>query len=69
MQAAAMAYQKPNAFVSIRIPSVEIRRKLQEVQDGMLARERRMKSNLVPLEKLHITLMVLRLEEGEAIER
>ena len=60
---------RPNAFVSVRIPSVQIREKLKEVQDAMLSCERKLKSTFVPLEKLHLTLMVLRLEDTEMVEK
>ena len=59
----------PNAFVSVRIPSMEIHDKLKEIQGSMLATDERARHVLVPLNKLHLTLMVLRLEEEEDIKR
>lgn len=59
----------PNAFVSVRIPSLKIRDKVKEVQHAMLLSDKKLKSALVPLEKLHLTLMVLRLEGEEEVER
>ncbi len=59
----------PNAFVSVRIPSPQISEKIGEVQKGMLLSDKKLKSALVSLDKLHLTLMVLRLEGEEAVER
>ena len=59
----------PNAFVSVRIPSAEIRGKMKEIQDAMLEKEKKVKSTLVSLDKLHITLMVLRIDGEEPLER
>ena len=51
----------PNAFVAVRIPSVDIRRKIEEVQEALLAQDKRLKPTFVSSAKNHITLMVMRL--------
>ena len=55
----------PNAFVSIRIPSAEIRDKLGEIQRAMVAYDKTLQSTLVSLDKLHLTLIILRLDSEE----
>ena len=55
----------PNAFVSIRIPSAEIRDKLGKIQRAMVAYDKTLQSTLVSLDKLHLTLFVLRLDSEE----
>lgn len=59
----------PNAFVSVRISSAEICSRLRAVQDGMITANERLSKVLVPIEKSHITLMVLRVDSDEDIER
>ena len=59
----------PNAFVSVRIPSTEIRTKLGEVQQAMVAHDKMLQFTLVSLDKLHLTLFVLRLDSEEEIKR
>lgn len=59
---------QPNAFVSVRIPSSEIRGKLEEIQTAMLAKDNRLKRTFVPLPKNHITLMVLRLNHEDSAD-
>ena len=58
----------PNAFVSIRVRSSTIRMKMEEVQAAMGAKEPKVAASLVPLEKLHVTLMVVNLRDKEQIE-
>jgi len=59
----------PNAFVSVRIPSAEIRDKLEEIQEAIVARDNKLQSTLVSLDKLHLTLFVIRLESEAEVER
>ena len=59
----------PNAFVSVRVPSWRVKSKLQEVQDAMVEIEPCLKSCLVSLDKLHVTMMVLRLNDEEETEK
>ena len=59
----------PNAFVSIRIPSAEIRDKLGEIQRAMVAYDKTLQSTLVSLDTLHLTLFVLRLDSEDEIKR
>ena len=57
--------QHPDAFVAIRIPSPQIRSSLESIQSSMTAAESRLGAAMVSLDKLHLTLMVLRLGEVE----
>ena len=59
----------PNAFVSVRIPSAEIRDKLGEIQEAMVAHDKKLQSTLVSLDRLHLTLFVIRLEGEAEVER
>ena len=60
---------KPNAFVSIRVPSQHIRDEIIACQEAMVEVEPALASTMVSLEKLHLTLMVMRLETEEQVER
>ena len=59
----------PNAFVSVRILSPEIRQKMEEVQQKMLERDKNLTSTFVSLMKSHLTLMVFRLNTEDEIEK
>ena len=59
----------PNAFVAVRIPSANIATKVKEVQETLLAKDKRLQSTFVPAGKNHITLMVMRLNDPEEIEK
>ena len=59
----------PNAFVGVRIPSDEIRAKIEEVQQMLLTKDQRLQPTFVATGKNHITLMVMRLDGQEEIER
>lgn len=59
----------PNAFVSLRISSPSIHRSLQAVQEGMVGKDEAVRSALTSLDKLHITLSVIRLENEDDQER
>ncbi len=56
---------KPNAFVSIRISSSVVRESVARVQQIMLHRDSKLKSTFVSIDKLHLTLLVLRLVNKE----
>ena len=60
---------RPNAFVSIRISSPEIRANVERVQQEMQHMDRQLRSAMFPLDKLHLTLMVLKLDNCEKEER
>ena len=61
----------PNAFVAVRIASPDIRAKVEQVQEGLLAKDERLKATLVTPTRNHITLMVTRLnhKDTEEIEK
>ncbi len=60
---------KPNAFVSIRVPSPLIKEQLQACQDEMVRVYPSLRCSMVSLEKLHLTLMVLKLGSREDEEK
>ncbi len=60
---------QPNSFVAVQISSSIIRQKLEEVQDAIVKYDNHLKKVLTSLKKLHITLMVIRMETDEDIER
>ena len=60
---------RPNAFVSIRVSSPDVRAGIEKIQQEMVGKDRRLQSAMVSLDKLHLTLMVLRLESKEEEER
>ena len=59
----------PNAFVSLRILSPSIRGGLETVQKAMVERDKTVQPALTSLDKLHITLSVICLENIEEQER
>ena len=59
----------PNAFVSVRILSPVIREGLAVVQEGMVEKDEEVRTVLTSLDKLHITLSVVRLESDDDQER
>ena len=68
-KAKATKRPSPNAFVSLRIRSPSIRRGLEEVQNSMVEKDKDVKSVLTSLDKLHVTLSIIRLESREEEER
>ena len=64
------AHRTYDTFVSIRIPSPDIRAKVKEVQEVMSAKDRKLRSFHDPAEKNHITLILLRqLNSDSELER
>lgn len=59
----------PNAFVSLRVSSPSIHKGLQAVQEKMVGKDEAVRSTLTSLDKLHITLSVIRLENDDDQER
>ena len=60
---------KPNSFIAVRISSSVIKEKLQHVQEAMVDYDARLGQILTSLKKLHISLMVIRMETDDDIER
>ncbi len=60
---------RPNAFVTVRIPSVQIRKGLESVQGAVVRFDRRLKDSLTSLDKLHLSLLLLKLADDAEIER
>ena len=67
--AEASGSASPNAFVSLRILSPSIHRGLEAVQRGMIEKNEDVKFALTSLDKLHITLCVVHLENHEEQDR
>jgi len=55
--------------VSIRVASPAIKAGIERIQQEMVGKNRSLRSTLVSLDKLHLTLMVLKLESEEEEER
>ena len=62
------SHRGPNSFVSIRITSAEIKHNISMVQQEMIKMMPQMAEIIQKPSKLHITLMVLRLQSDEDIE-
>lgn len=60
---------KPNYFVAIRVSDLCIHSRVQTVQDTVVSHDKRLEPALVPLETLHLTLLVIHLENKEQIEK
>ena len=59
----------PNAFVALPIKSVSINQQIEQIQNHMLQKDPKVKRALIPLNRLHITLMVMRLSDQDSIEK
>ena len=60
----------PDSFIAVRFSSPELRHKLEVVQQHMTEMDKKLKPTLIPLVKLHVTLMTLRLNnDGTLIEK
>lgn len=59
----------PNAFVAIPVKSVSVSLQIEYLHHHMLQKEPKVRNILIPLNRLHITLMVMRLDDQESIER
>ena len=64
----SQAASSPNAFVAVRIPSANIRRKMESVQEALLAKDGSLKSAIASTAENHITLMVLRLNHEDSAD-
>ena len=60
---------KPNYFVAIRLSDLCIHSRVQTVQDTVVSHDKRLEAALVPVETLHLTLLVIHLENEEQIEK
>ena len=57
--------KKPNVFVAVELSNPEIIRNLKEVQDHACQFDPKLKTNAVPLQKTHVTLLVANVQEEE----
>ena len=60
---------RPNAFVAVRIPSPDIRTKVEEVQRALLVKHESLESTFDPAARNHITVLVLQLNNPTEIKR
>ena len=58
-----------NAFVAVRIPSPDIRAKVEEVQEAISAKDGRLDSFHDPSVRNHITLILLELNNNSRVRR
>ena len=57
--------KKPNVFVAVELSNPEIIQNLKEVQDHACQFDPKLKTNAVPLQKTHVTLLVANVQEEE----
>ena len=57
--------KKPNVFIAVELNNQEIIQNMQEVQDHAAQFDPKLKSNAVPLQKTHVTLLVTNVQEEE----
>ena len=57
--------KKPNVFVAVELDNPEIIQNMQEVQHHACQFDPKLKSNAVPLQKTHVTLLVANVQEEE----
>lgn len=60
--------KEPNYFIAIRVSDDRIRDKVQTVQNEVVSLYDRLKPFLIPLETLHLTLLVIHLEDEDEKE-
>ncbi|KAK1172891.1 A-kinase anchor protein 7-like [Acipenser oxyrinchus oxyrinchus] len=61
--------QRPNYFVSIPITNKQLLDKIGDVQKSLVKKEKQLQRALIPLEKLHLTVIVATLRTEEAVQR
>lgn len=59
----------PNYFLAIRVSNPQIHSGIQIVQDSITAHNEKLTPALIPLATLHLTLMVMHLEDDEQIQK
>lgn len=59
----------PNYFVAIRVSNPDIHAGVKIVQDSIVTHNKRLKDALIPLETLHLTLLVVHLQDDEEIRK
>ena len=59
----------PNAFIALPIKSLGMRDQIEQLHHHMLQKDPKLKPLLIPLNRLHITLMVLKLDTQQDIDR
>ena len=60
---------KPNYFLAIRVSNPQIHSAIKIVQDSITTHNEKLTPALIPLATLHLTLMVIHLENDEQIQR
>lgn len=61
--------KRPNYFVAIQVCNSEIKRSLKHIQNKIIQKECKLKSALINLQTLHITLLVCHISNDEELER
>lgn len=59
----------PNAFIALPVKSQIMRDQIEQLHYHMLQKDPKLKPLLIPLNRLHITLMVLKLDTQQDIDR
>jgi len=59
----------PNHFVAVRVSNPQIHSGVKIVQDSIITHNEKLKPALVPLATLHLTLLVVHLEDDEQIQK
>jgi len=59
----------PNYFLAIRVSNPQIHSAIKNVQDSITTHNEKLTPALIPLETLHLTLMVIHLENDEQIQK
>ena len=57
----------PDSFVAVRFSSPELRQRLEVVQQHMVEMDKKLKPTLIPLVKLHTTVMTLQLNNDASL--
>ncbi|XP_066545278.1 A-kinase anchor protein 7 isoforms delta and gamma isoform X2 [Amia ocellicauda] len=61
--------QRPNYFVAIPVTNKRILEKIGKIQNAMISKEKMLRSAVIPLEKMHLTVIVANLKNEDMIKR
>ena len=60
---------QPNFFLAVRIHNPELHKKVDGIQHSIAKYDEKLRPTTISSEKLHVSLMVMRLENAEEIQR
>ena len=60
---------QPNFFLAVRIHNPELHKKVDGIQHSITKYDEKLRPTTISSEKLHVSLMVMRLENAEEIQR